>query len=126
MRGMHGLGAAAQFLVTRPFADKTKIKTPRRACCRHSSDKQTQHNTTQQLFFSSMSATAATATPTTPAPAAAAAPANTNAAGKRICCVCKDTKKVRDECIFQFGEDKCQEPIELHKVCLRSEGFDIQ
>lgn len=61
----------------------------------------------------------------TSAPAPAAAP-TTNAAGKRICCVCKDTKKVRDECIFQFGEEKCQEPIELHKVCLRSEGFDIQ
>lgn len=50
----------------------------------------------------------------------------TNAQGKRICCVCKDTKKVRDECIFQFGEDKCREAIEQHKSCLRSEGFDIQ
>ncbi|ELR13334.1 copper chaperone, putative [Acanthamoeba castellanii str. Neff] len=71
-----------------------------------------------------MSSATATSS-TSAAPAAAAAP-TTNAAGKRICCVCKDTKKVRDECIFQFGEEKCQEPIELHKVCLRSEGFDIQ
>merc|ERR1711879_503461 len=66
-----------------------------------------------------MSSAATSAAPPATAP-------TTNAAGKRICCVCKDTKKVRDECIFQFGEEKCQEPIELHKVCLRSEGFDIQ
>jgi len=59
--------------------------------------------------------------------AATAPPPVTNAQGKRICCVCKDTKKVRDECMFQMGsEDKCSEAIEQHKACLRSEGFDVQ
>jgi cytochrome c oxidase assembly protein subunit 17 len=46
-------------------------------------------------------------------------------APKRICCVCKDTKKVRDECMLLKGEEQCGPEIEKHKVCLRSEGFDI-
>lgn len=40
--------------------------------------------------------------------------------------MCKETKKARDECMLLYGEDKCREAIEQHKVCLRSEGFDIQ
>ncbi|EGG25236.1 hypothetical protein DFA_03484 [Cavenderia fasciculata] len=58
-------------------------------------------------------------TTSTPVVEAAAAPK------KKICCACPETKKIRDECILQNGEDKCFQFIEAHKVCLRAEGFDI-
>ena len=45
--------------------------------------------------------------------------------GKKICCVCKDTKKLRDECVVMKGEENCAELIAKHRVCLRDEGFDI-
>ncbi|CAG8783680.1 27671_t:CDS:1, partial [Dentiscutata erythropus] len=42
------------------------------------------------------------------------------------CCACPDTKKARDECIFQTGdEEKCRNLIEAHKACMRSYGFDV-
>ncbi|XP_062015471.1 cytochrome c oxidase copper chaperone 1 [Rosa rugosa] len=44
---------------------------------------------------------------------------------KKICCACPDTKKLRDECIVQHGEDACAKWIEAHKTCLRAEGFNI-
>ncbi|EAL63037.1 hypothetical protein DDB_G0288831 [Dictyostelium discoideum AX4] len=44
---------------------------------------------------------------------------------KKMCCACPETKKVRDECIVANGEEKCAALIELHKVCLRKEGFDV-
>ena len=43
----------------------------------------------------------------------------------KICCACPDTKKLRDECIVQNGEEKCASMIEAHKVCLRKEGFNV-
>jgi cytochrome c oxidase assembly protein subunit 17 len=43
----------------------------------------------------------------------------------KICCACPDTKRPRDECIAQFGEDKCGELIEMHKKCLREAGFNV-
>ncbi|EPT30695.1 copper chaperone COX17-1, putative [Toxoplasma gondii ME49] len=49
-----------------------------------------------------------------------------NAAGKRICCVCTETKAARDECILLNGEEKCKNFIDAHNQCLRSEGFDVQ
>jgi hypothetical protein len=36
-----------------------------------------------------------------------------------------DTKKLRDACVVQFGEDKCRKEIEAHNVCLRADGFDL-
>jgi len=45
--------------------------------------------------------------------------------GKKICCSCPDTRKVRDECVVQNGEENCKQYIEAHKVCLRSEGFTV-
>ncbi|VWU50458.1 cytochrome c oxidase copper chaperone, putative [Hepatocystis sp. ex Piliocolobus tephrosceles] len=45
---------------------------------------------------------------------------------KKICCVCLDTKKLRDECIVKHGEKKCKKYIEDHKRCLQKEGFDVQ
>lgn len=49
----------------------------------------------------------------------------TNAQGKRICCVCKDTKSIRDDCIVRNGEERCQDFISAHNQCLRSEGFEV-
>jgi len=47
--------------------------------------------------------------------------------GKKLkpCCVCLDTKKVRDECIMEKGEENCGPLIEAHKACMRSLGFKI-
>lgn len=46
--------------------------------------------------------------------------------GKKICCVCKPTKQVRDECIVLNGEDQCKAFIDAHNQCLRNEGFDVK
>ena len=45
--------------------------------------------------------------------------------GKKICCVCKPTKQVRDECIILNGEEQCKAFIDAHNQCLRDEGFDV-
>ncbi|KAL1346217.1 hypothetical protein HN51_019924 [Arachis hypogaea] len=44
---------------------------------------------------------------------------------KKICCACPETKRLRDECIVQHGEDSCTKWIEAHRLCLRSEGFNV-
>ncbi|XP_021894744.1 cytochrome c oxidase copper chaperone 1 isoform X2 [Carica papaya] len=44
---------------------------------------------------------------------------------KKICCACPDTKKLRDECIVQHGEEACAKWIEAHRKCLRAEGFNV-
>lgn len=41
------------------------------------------------------------------------------------CCACPETKKVRDTCIIEKGEENCGELIEAHKSCMRSMGFNI-
>jgi len=64
------------------------------------------------------------ATTTTPATTTTTGPV-TNAAGKKICCACPETKKLRDECVIKFGEEGCKEFIEAHKACLRKEGFNV-
>ncbi|GMI47005.1 hypothetical protein TrCOL_g11134 [Triparma columacea] len=46
--------------------------------------------------------------------------------GKKICCSCPDTKKPRDVCIVEKGEEACKDLIEAHKACLRAEGFDVK
>lgn len=48
--------------------------------------------------------------------------------GKRICCCCPETKKVRDECVVFKGEEHadCVKAILAHKECLRDEGFDVK
>jgi cytochrome c oxidase assembly protein subunit 17 len=43
----------------------------------------------------------------------------------RICCACPETRKVRDECVVELGEEQCADKIEAHKVCLRGEGFKV-
>ncbi|PON68012.1 Cytochrome c oxidase copper chaperone [Parasponia andersonii] len=44
---------------------------------------------------------------------------------KKICCACPDTKKLRDECIVEHGEEACGKWIEAHRKCLRAEGFNV-
>jgi len=41
------------------------------------------------------------------------------------CCVCPETKKVRDACIMEKGEENCGDLIEAHKQCMRDLGFRI-
>ena len=48
--------------------------------------------------------------------------------GKKICCCCPETKEARDACVLSNGEEDadCQRLIELHKECLRGEGFTVK
>ncbi|XP_057272020.1 cytochrome c oxidase copper chaperone [Pezoporus wallicus] len=41
------------------------------------------------------------------------------------CCACPETKKARDACIIEKGEENCGHLIEAHKECLRALGFKI-
>jgi len=41
------------------------------------------------------------------------------------CCACPETKRVRDECIMENGEEHCANFIEAHKKCMRDLGFNI-
>ncbi|EFJ35762.1 hypothetical protein SELMODRAFT_9047, partial [Selaginella moellendorffii] len=61
------------------------------------------------------------------APAAAVGSGGAGAAApkKKICCACPDTKKLRDECIAEHGEDACGKWIDVHLRCLREEGFNV-
>ncbi|ODN01745.1 Cytochrome c oxidase copper chaperone [Orchesella cincta] len=43
----------------------------------------------------------------------------------KACCACPETKRVRDDCIVQFGEENCQQLIEKHRECMRQMGFNI-
>jgi cytochrome c oxidase assembly protein subunit 17 len=45
--------------------------------------------------------------------------------GKKICCSCPSTKDLRDTCVVEKGESECAEFIQLHKECLRAEGFTV-
>ena len=44
---------------------------------------------------------------------------------KKICCAFPETKKLRDECIVEHGEEACAKWIEAHRMCLRAEGFNV-
>ncbi|KAH0950471.1 hypothetical protein HN011_008243 [Eciton burchellii] len=41
------------------------------------------------------------------------------------CCACPETKKARDTCIIENGQENCHDLIEAHKACMRSMGFNI-
>lgn len=41
------------------------------------------------------------------------------------CCACPETKKIRDACIIEKGEESCSDFIEAHKDCMRALGFKI-
>lgn len=46
-------------------------------------------------------------------------------AKKKICSVCPETKRLRDECVVQHGEDACGKWIEAHLKGLRAKGFNV-
>ncbi|EFP08365.1 hypothetical protein CRE_16226 [Caenorhabditis remanei] len=41
------------------------------------------------------------------------------------CCACPETKRVRDTCIIENGEENCGKLIEAHKACMRAAGFNV-
>uniref|UniRef100_A0A2M4AX27 Cytochrome c oxidase copper chaperone n=1 Tax=Anopheles triannulatus TaxID=58253 RepID=A0A2M4AX27_9DIPT len=43
----------------------------------------------------------------------------------KACCACPETKRARDACIMEHGEENCGELIEQHKQCMRDMGFNI-
>ena len=43
----------------------------------------------------------------------------------RACCACPETKKARDACIVERGEENCGDFIEAHKECMRKMGFNV-
>jgi len=47
--------------------------------------------------------------------------------GKKLkpCCACPETKRPRDACIVEKGEENCGDLIEAHKACMRGLGFKI-
>ncbi|TPX67491.1 hypothetical protein SpCBS45565_g03760 [Spizellomyces sp. 'palustris'] len=55
-----------------------------------------------------------------------ATPTSTEAKPKcKPCCACPDTRKARDECVFEHGEEKCADLIKAHQDCMRAQGFNI-
>ncbi|GMI08871.1 hypothetical protein TrLO_g10193 [Triparma laevis f. longispina] len=60
------------------------------------------------------------------APEQAKAAPKVGKSGKKICCSCPETKKLRDACIPEKGEEGCLDLINKHKDCLRAEGFDVK
>ncbi|KAL1840170.1 hypothetical protein VTJ49DRAFT_744 [Mycothermus thermophilus] len=83
------------------------------------------------FFFSITMATPAAQIPSLSQAAAAAAPAQaTNAASKpKPCCVCKEEKSQRDECLLFSNaadpEKDCQSTIERYRSCMAGFGFKV-
>ncbi|KAJ8714865.1 hypothetical protein PYW08_004846 [Mythimna loreyi] len=57
--------------------------------------------------------------------AEAPAPANAEKPKLKPCCACPETKRARDACIIENGEENCGPLIEEHKACMRKMGFNI-
>ncbi|NEU35165.1 hypothetical protein GN156_31410, partial [bacterium LRH843] len=49
------------------------------------------------------------------------APAEKAAEPKKLkpCCACPETKRVRDACIIENGEENCKSLIEAHRECMK-------
>jgi len=43
----------------------------------------------------------------------------------KACCACPETKKARDQCIVENGEENCKTLIEAHRECMKQMGFNI-
>ncbi|KAJ1667560.1 Cytochrome c oxidase copper chaperone [Coemansia sp. RSA 1646] len=51
-----------------------------------------------------------------------------NPKGLKPCCACPETKKARDTCYFESGDDaesKCHYLILAHRKCMEDLGFKI-
>lgn len=57
----------------------------------------------------------------------ASANSNSSEGEKKLkpCCACPETRKRRDACVMEKGEDNCGKLIEEHKECLRQAGFKV-
>jgi hypothetical protein len=44
---------------------------------------------------------------------------------KKPCCVCKATKRLRDQCLRNNEEQMCFEFVLAHKVCLKAKGYNV-
>ncbi|CCK71668.1 copper metallochaperone COX17 KNAG_0H02530 [Huiozyma naganishii CBS 8797] len=50
----------------------------------------------------------------------------------KACCVCKDEKSARDECLLfkgtadDSGYVKCKDLIEKYKSCMKGHGFEVK
>ncbi|XP_058779583.1 cytochrome c oxidase copper chaperone 1-like [Vicia villosa] len=80
---------------------------------------------THAVAASSPALNQATAPATTTAATETACEVSKAPKKKKICCACPDTKRIRDECIVEHGEDACAKWIEAHRLCLRAEGFNV-
>ncbi|XP_020810081.1 cytochrome c oxidase copper chaperone [Drosophila serrata] len=58
-------------------------------------------------------------------PVNAAAPGTGEKPKCKACCACPETKRARDACIVENGEENCSSLIEAHKKCMRDAGFNI-
>lgn len=45
---------------------------------------------------------------------------------RRPCCVCKQTKAFRDQCLRNNDEEVCIDFVLAHKLCLKAKGFRIE
>ncbi|CAH0400728.1 unnamed protein product [Chilo suppressalis] len=52
-------------------------------------------------------------------------PVNNEKPKLKPCCACPETKRARDSCIIEKGEENCGPLIEEHKACMRKMGFNI-
>ncbi|KAF7648146.1 hypothetical protein LDENG_00161140 [Lucifuga dentata] len=74
------------------------------------------HRLPHRLKMSSLSAASIKAAPV---------PADGEQKPLKPCCACPETKKVRDACIIEKGEENCAGLIEAHKECMRALGFKV-
>ncbi|KEZ44522.1 hypothetical protein SAPIO_CDS3542 [Scedosporium apiospermum] len=68
--------------------------------------------------------------PAAPAPIQAVASPNADTTSKpKPCCVCKDEKSVRDECMLMSKaanpEEDCQTTIQQYRACMETFGFKV-
>ncbi|RUS22219.1 cytochrome c oxidase copper chaperone-like protein [Endogone sp. FLAS-F59071] len=68
---------------------------------------------------------ASTSTVSTTATAIGDLPIGKDGKPLKPCCACPETKKPRDQCIFERGEENCGDLIEAHKQCMRNLGFKV-
>ncbi|KAG0315715.1 Cytochrome c oxidase copper chaperone [Linnemannia gamsii] len=61
----------------------------------------------------------------TPSAAASTGPIGADGKPLKPCCSCPETKKARDQCVFNLGEENCLDMIKAHQQCLRDLGFKI-
>ncbi|KAF9028635.1 Cytochrome c oxidase copper chaperone [Haplosporangium bisporale] len=69
--------------------------------------------------------TVTASTPATPASTGSNVVIGKDGKPLKPCCACPETKKARDQCVFNNGEENCLDMIKAHQQCLRDLGFKI-